>query len=255
MIRIKPGQNFLGGEDGGITTAGLLLVAHPNLKDPNFRRRVLYLIAHTTEGALGVILNVPLGRSAHELLPTHQYTDSFEDIPVYVGGPVGGDQLSFAEMVWPRGSDKQDEKNGLLQIRHNLSPAEIAELVAKHAELPASEQPAAFQQRLRAFVGYAGWSSGQLEQEIAQNAWILVQPHARLFLPRRYQHKPKMEASEENVGSGFSDQLETTAIPSAIPLTPDPKRLEEDRTWFHIMSELGPLYKLLGAAPDNPSLN
>ena len=175
---------------------GMLLVAHPGLKDPNFRRAVLFLSAHEPDaGTFGLILNRPLAKPASHLLPEHDRQDLLSRVPVYVGGPVGQTQLSFADLNW-------DEEKDRLQLHFNLSLEEVAERKERGS------------QGLRAFVGYAGWSTGQLEGELEQKAWILTRPEP---------------------GS----------------LTPDGNL----RLWRNIMNSLGPDYKLLAAAPDDPSLN
>lgn len=175
---------------------GLLLVAHPGLKDPNFRRTVLFLSAHEPDaGTFGLILNRPLEKSASHLLPEHESQSLLSQVPVYVGGPVGQDQLSFADLRWDEGENR-------VRLNFNLSLEELAE----RAEQDASG--------LRAFVGYAGWSVGQLEGELEQKAWVLIQPEQTSILPA-------------------TDQ----------------------RLWKTVMNSLGPDYKLLAAAPDDPSLN
>lgn len=183
--------------------AGSLLVAHPSLRDPNFRRGVLLLTAHDrADGAMGLILNRPLaGKSAADLLPGHEQNELLERVPVYLGGPVGRDQLSFAELRLQSGEPEE------VQFRHHLTLGEAIALAEEDVS------------RLRAFVGYAGWSGGQLESEIGQSAWMLVKPQARFFTP------------------------------------PGPAAAAEDRSWFRVMGSLGPIYKLLAAVPDDPSLN
>ena len=175
---------------------GLLLAALPNLKDPNFRRSVLFLTMHDAEaGAFGFVLNRPLGKNAADLLPEHERRSVLERVPVYVGGPVGHDQLGFAEVDWDAGGRK-------VRLETNLSLDEVEERLA--------ERPGC----VRAFVGYSGWSAGQLEGELAQKAWVLLKP----------------------------DRAAT-----------DPGA--QEKLWFKIMSSLGPEYKLLAAAPDDPALN
>ncbi len=174
----------------------MLLVAHPGLKDPNFRRAVLFLSAHEADaGTFGLILNRPLNKAASHLLPEHDHQELLSRVPIYVGGPVGQNQLSFAELGW-------DEAEARVQLHFNLSLEELAERAERGST------------GLRAFVGYAGWSTGQLEGELEQKAWVLTRPEA---------------------GS----------------LTPASDR----KLWNTIMNSLGPDYKLLAAAPDDPSLN
>ena len=139
---------------------GLMLAAHPGLHDPNFRRSVLLLTMHTPEdGAFGFVLNQPLGKTAADLLPQHEQSSLLARVPVYLGGPVGRDQLGFAGLDW-------DDKGKLLRLDTHLSLEDVSERLAqkKGAE------------RVCAFVGYSGWSAGQLEEELAQKAWVLVKP-------------------------------------------------------------------------------
>lgn len=182
------------GEEGSQSLAGSLLVAHPNLLDPNFRRSVLFISSHEPgEGAMGVILNRPLDKHVADLVGEAP-PEGLADVPVFLGGPVGKNQLMFAAFEWIDG-------NGL-KLNHNVNVNDVHEL--------AEEDPAS----IRAFVGYAGWSAGQLEAEMKQNAWILQKPSRA--------------------------DLDAARLP---------------KLWFQIMRDLGPWYKLLSAAPDDPSLN
>ncbi len=169
---------------------GSLLIAHPSMLDPNFRRAVLFISAHdSTDGAMGVILNRPLDKQVSELV-NDTPPAGLEEVPVFLGGPVGKNQLMFAAFEW-------EDANGL-KLNHNVSVTGATE----HDD------------SIRAFVGYAGWSAGQLEAEMKQNAWISQKPTRAALTPDRL---PKL--------------------------------------WFEIMRGLGPWYKMLAAAPDDPSLN
>ena len=76
--------------------AGSLLIAHPSLLDPNFRRSVVYITAHTAEeGTHGIIINRPTENTVADLLPAGEIGE-LANLPVFVGGPVGQDQLTFA---------------------------------------------------------------------------------------------------------------------------------------------------------------
>ncbi len=142
---------------------------------------------------MGVILNRPLDKHVSELV-NEEPPEGLADVPVFLGGPVGKTQLMFAAFEW-------EDANGL-RLNHNIQ----GDGVYDSAEVdPAS---------VRAFVGYAGWSAGQLEAEMREKAWILQKPSRAALSPDRL---PKL--------------------------------------WFDIVSGLGPYYKLLAAAPDDPSLN
>ncbi|HVD96209.1 MAG TPA: YqgE/AlgH family protein [Candidatus Limnocylindria bacterium] len=173
--------------------AGSLLVAHPNMLDPNFRRTVLFISEHDpNEGALGVIINRPLDRQVADLV-TDTPPPGLADVPVFLGGPVGKNQLMFAAFEWKKGDG--------FKLSHNA--------VLEHAGTAAVDK-----NLICAFVGYAGWGAGQLETEVKQKAWLLQK-----------------------------------ANPSLLKLDRLPN------LWFDIMRSLGPWYKMLAAAPDDPSLN
>ena len=182
------------GGDRPRSFAGSLLIAHPNMLDPNFRRAVLFISAHDPEdGALGVIINRPLDKHVADLV-NEEPPVGLADVPVFLGGPVGRNQLMFAAFEWPKGEG--------LKLNHNVNLEEASELI--------DHDPAS----VRAFVGYAGWGAGQLEAEMRQKAWILQKPKRSILKPDRL---PKL--------------------------------------WFDIMRALGPWYKMLAAAPVDPSLN
>lgn len=149
-----------------ISLEGALLIAHPGLLDPNFRKTVLYLSAASPkEGAFGIILNRPADRTVGDLLPERDM-GPLGDVPVFLGGPVGRDQLIFASFRWNSSAQR-------LVCKHHIAVEEAQQVL---------RDPGV---NLRAFVGYAGWSEGQLEQELAQRAWMLKRPERDILDPRR----------------------------------------------------------------------
>src|SRR5436305_1554618 len=144
----------LADEDSSRSFAGSLLVAHPNMLDPNFRRTVLFISEHEpTEGALGVVINRPLDRPVADLV-SETPPAGLADVPVFLGGPVGKNQLMFAAFEWKKGKG--------LKLNHN---------VAFHEGNGAQEHKNLL--TVCAFVGYAGWGAGQLESEVKQKAWVV----------------------------------------------------------------------------------
>jgi putative transcriptional regulator len=175
--------------------AGSLLVAHPNMLDPNFRRTVLFISEHDPgEGALGVIINRPLDRQVADLV-TETPPPDLAEVPVFLGGPVGKNQLMFAAFEW--------HQSGGLKLNHDVGLKETGDTIEQKKIITVC-----------AFVGYAGWGAGQLESEMKQKTWLLQK-----------------------------------ANPSVLKLDRLPN------LWFDIMRSLGPWYKMLAAAPDDPSLN
>jgi putative transcriptional regulator len=132
--------------------AGSLLLAHPVLKDPNFRRTVVLMSSHSSEGAMGVVLNRPLGRTLGELNVDFAL-GPLSDVPLYSGGPVETKQLLLA--AW------QTRDDGF-QMHFGIEPERAVQLVGEEGT------------HIRAFLGYSGWTGGQLEQELSHDTWIVT---------------------------------------------------------------------------------
>ena len=149
-----------------LSLAGSLLIAHPGLLDPNFRKTVLFLSANDGEdGSFGLILNRPSDQTVSDLLPDRDM-GALGRIPVLIGGPVGRDQLIFASFVW-------DAENSKMECHHHIGLDEAQQMLG----LPNAT--------ILAFIGYAGWSKGQLEGELAQKAWMLARPEQGVLDPKR----------------------------------------------------------------------
>lgn len=143
----------------GTSLAGQVLLAHPTLTDANFREAAVLMHSHeSADGALGVILNRPLGRALGEV--ERRFRDGpLAAVPLHVGGPVNVGQMAFGGWRFPA--------RGPARIRYGIDEAEAALLAAE----------AGF--HLRAYVGYSGWSAGQLENELGLSAWV-THPFDRL---------------------------------------------------------------------------
>ncbi len=138
---------------------GRLLVATPLLGDENFRRAVVLLIDHGPAGAFGVVLNRPSDQEVSSVLPVWQPLASPPAV-LFVGGPVAADSALALAAAAP-GTDPLGWRavSGILGLVDLDTPAELL-TDGLHA--------------VRVFAGYAGWGAGQLEGEIAQGAWYVV---------------------------------------------------------------------------------
>jgi len=143
--------------------AGQLLLAHPAMKDGNFRRAVVLMSAHGEDGAMGVVLNRPLGRQLGELEASFAL-GPLAGVPIYHGGPVETKQLILAAWRW---LDDQET----FQLHFGIEPERAEEMLG----LPGVT--------VRAFLGYAGWGRGQLENEMKHQTWF-VSPVASDVLGR-----------------------------------------------------------------------
>lgn len=145
--------------------AGFLLGAHPNLLDPNFNKSVVLLSAHNTEdGALGVIINRPTGKTLGNLRDGMD-TPLLENLPVYEGGPVSTDELLLVAWKWNLARQH-------FRLFFGLEPRKLQELVDADPTIEA-----------RAFLGYSGWSAGQLETELSRFDWAIspfIQPFGKM---------------------------------------------------------------------------
>lgn len=135
--------------------AGSLLIAHPCLLDPNFRKTVILLSAHgPQDGAFGVVINRPLGKD-FSFFNSEAAGSPLSKIPIYYGGPVKQAEIILAAWRW------DPEVKGL-RLVFGMAPA--------HAEQLMREDPGL---DMRGFLGYSGWSGGQLESELSARAWLV----------------------------------------------------------------------------------
>jgi putative transcriptional regulator len=139
--------------------AGSILLAHPELADPNFRRTVVLMTTHGTDGAMGVVLNRPLHKRLGELGGDFAL-GPLTGVPLFHGGPVQTEQLIIA--AWrshPAG----------FQLHLGIDPEKAIQFIGDDG------------MHIRAFFGHSGWSAGQLENELKQHTWIVAPPPPDLF--------------------------------------------------------------------------
>jgi len=160
--------------------AGQMLIAMPQMADPRFARTVVYLCAHTPEGAMGLVVNRAIdGLSFQQLLEQFEIPASAEcgAVPVHFGGPVESGRGFVLH------SDDYQHDN-------TLRVAEGVALTATVDVLRAIADGTGPRYRLLA-LGYAGWGSGQLDHEIRDNAWLIVPADLDLLfsgdLDRKYE--------------------------------------------------------------------
>ena len=139
---------------GNGALAGSLLLAHPSLREPTFRRSVILISAHDENGAMGVVLNRPLGKNLGQLTSDFAL-GPLASVPIFKGGPVQTEQLLLC------GWRLHDDGAGF-QLMFGIDPARATELQTEPG------------MQLRAFLGYSGWSGGQLENELKQNTWVVT---------------------------------------------------------------------------------
>jgi putative transcriptional regulator len=142
-----------------MSLSGQLLVATPSLTDPNFARTVVQLLQHSTDdGALGVVLNQPSQTPLGEVLPGWALLAP-DPVVVFVGGPV---QESAAICLGRLSSDQPSDSYVVVPGAPWLATLDL--------DVEAADPV----QEVRVFAGYAGWEPGQLEAEVEEGAWWVL---------------------------------------------------------------------------------
>lgn len=186
----QPSQQRAQRSSGTLTTSlqDHFLISMPQLEDPNFSGALTYICEHSTQGAMGIIVNKPSGLTLEEILeqldiPSH----SNQDI-VYAGGPVQMDRgfiLHSSEKTWE--SSMQITPNCCL-----TTSLDILEAIAS------DEGPSDYLIAL----GYAGWGAGQLEQELAENTWLTCQADQKILFDTP--NSKKLNAAMASLGVNAS---------------------------------------------------
>ncbi|NCI48038.1 YqgE/AlgH family protein [Sediminibacterium soli] len=143
---------------------GILLISDPFLKDPNFARTVVFLCEHHPEGTFGFVLNKNADRELRDLIRDAENIH----FPVYEGGPVQKDTLHFLHQ-------RPELIEGGLEVTDGIYWGGNFEQVL---ELLREKQLG--KKDIRFFLGYSGWSDGQLENELKEKSWITKQASRQL---------------------------------------------------------------------------
>ncbi len=177
---------------------GSLLISEPFLPDPNFERTVVLMCDHNDEGSFGFVLNKPSEVMMHELLEDFGNYDQ----RVFVGGPVQHDTLHFIH--------RSKDLEGGTELTPGLywgGNFEQVQSLLTNGQLTGDD--------IRFFVGYSGWSSGQLEKELSMDSWIVTPPAAAEII-----------------------------FDSAV-----------DELWKHVLKQLGGRFQMYSNYPTDPRLN
>ena len=142
---------------------GILLIAEPFLNDPNFDRSVVLLCSYNQEGAFGLVLNQRTDLLLNDVLEETIYPD----VPLFLGGPVEKNTLHFIHR-------RPDLLQGGLDIGYGLywgGDFEALKRLLNHQLITTDD--------VRFFIGYSGWSAGQLDDELQEKSWFLSATSAR----------------------------------------------------------------------------
>ena len=137
-------------------TKGSVLLSEPFLQDPHFERSVIVLCEHTKEETFGFVLNHKAVVQLNDVIDIAP-----KGIPLFIGGPVANNNLFYLHTL--KDIESSEEVLPGLYLGGDLTS--IFDLLISDPS---------FKSKIRFFIGYSGWSSGQLEQEINERAWICV---------------------------------------------------------------------------------
>ena len=139
--------------------AGKLLIATPDLVDPNFLRTVILVIQHSSQGASGVILNQPTPTTVAALWDEISEAECDCDHPVSCGGPVEGPLMALHQL------SEASEREIVPGVHLSMHRASLHQIVMQ-SSIP-----------FRIFSGYSGWGPKQLDTEIEHGGWLILDAH------------------------------------------------------------------------------
>lgn len=137
---------------------GGLLISEPFLPDPNFERTVVLLCEHNEDGSVGFVLNKP------SILKFDEAVEDVNDFSptLYVGGPVQQDTLHFIHRT-------PDDLEGSIQVTDEIfwggNYEQLITMINTRTIVP---------EDFKFFLGYSGWAPGQLDEELKQKSWIVI---------------------------------------------------------------------------------
>ena len=178
---------------------GRILLSDPFLGDEYFERSVVYICEHSKDGSFGFVLNHYVDVNLNQLNENFPYIDA----KMSIGGPVETETMYFMHALGEELNDSLEIGNGIYiggDFKQLYSVIK-KENIENH--------------KIRFFLGYSGWSAGQLKAEIKENAWVVADIDSQEEI---------MNTSEENL-------------------------------WKYFMNKLGPKYKLMTDFPIDPSEN
>lgn len=140
-----------------LPSRGKILISEPFLRDATFGRSVILLIDHTEEGSMGLVVNKQLPLLLNDIIMEFKYLD---EIPLYKGGPVATDTLFYLHTL--------AEIPGSISISKGLYLNGDFDQIKRYIL-----QGNKVSEHIRFFLGYSGWESDQLNNEIRENTWIV----------------------------------------------------------------------------------
>jgi putative transcriptional regulator len=147
-----------------VPAAGMLLIADPFLKDPNFMRTVVLLTEHRDDGTIGFVLNRRYENTLDELMPEV----AGHKLPVYYGGPVQMNTVHFLHRY-------PEIIKGSVEVMKGIYWGGDFDAVVSLINSGKADP-----EKIRFYIGYSGWSAGQLDTEMTEKTWLTVEAVRKL---------------------------------------------------------------------------
>jgi putative transcriptional regulator len=174
---------------------GTILLAEPFMLDPNFKRAAVLVCEHNEEGTVGFILNKKLDMQVNELIADFPEFDA----PVFFGGPVQTDTIHYVHNAGDLLEDSRPVSRG---VWWGGDFDKLKFLMSSQLITPAN---------IRFFVGYSGWSEGQLKDEKSLGSWVMANMHPN------YLFKSKPNELWQQIMSNKGDSYSVIAtMPDAV---------------------------------------
>jgi putative transcriptional regulator len=157
------------------------LIAMPQMTDPNFSHSVIYICEHSPQGAMGIVINLPLSIHLDDVfnnMKIHTDDKSLANTPVLAGGPI---QKERGFVIHKQNNEHWESS---LELNADLcitTSKDILEAIASH------QGP----NDIIIALGYAGWESGQLEREIQENSWLCGPADSKILFDVPAEHRWK----------------------------------------------------------------
>ena len=175
---------------------GQLLLAVPQLPDPNFYQSVIFMIQHDEESAFGLSLNRKIDKTIGEVWEEASLSESASKLPIYLGGPVIGPLMTLHTL------EHYSDLEVFPGIYFTSDRSQITGLMEN------SKEP------VRIFVGYSGWGPGQLEHELEEGSWIATDvKHDYIF----HSEENLWERITRDISNPILDQILSSTNPPSDP--------------------------------------
>ena len=168
-----------------LPSRGRILISEPFLRDATFGRSVILLVDHTDEGSMGLVINKQLPLFLNDIIMEFKYLD---EIPLYKGGPIATDTLFYLHTL--------SDIPGSISISKGLYLNGDFDEIKKYIL-----QGNKISECIRFFLGYSGWDSEQLNNEIRENTWLVSEEEKSYLMKNNI--KDMWRTALEKLGSKY----------------------------------------------------